>query len=48
MNEIMASPGISENWESDDIVEHAIKLLNDYESGASKISQPAHLLSTDA
>lgn len=48
MNEIMASPGISENWESDDIVEHAMKLLNDYESGASKIAQPAHLLSTDA
>ena len=48
MNEIMASPSISENWESDEIVVRAIKLLDDYESGISTIAHPASLLITDA
>ena len=48
MNEIMATPGISENWESDEIVERAIKILDDYESGASTITNPSPLLNTDA
>ena len=48
MNEIMASPDISEKWESDEIVKRAIKLLDDYESGSSTIAHPSPLLSTDA
>ena len=48
MNEIMASPNISEKWESDEIVERAIKLLDDYESGIFTIERPASLLSADA
>jgi kynurenine 3-monooxygenase len=48
MNEIMDFPGISKNWESDEIVELAIKLLDDYESGASTIVHPSPLLNTDA
>jgi len=48
MNEIMASPDILEKWESDEIVERAIKRLDDYESGSSTIAHPSPLLSTDA
>lgn len=47
MNEIMASNDISENWEKDEIIAQAIKLLDAFESGTDTIDRPLPLLSTD-
>ncbi|MAU76377.1 MAG: kynurenine 3-monooxygenase [Crocinitomicaceae bacterium] len=47
MNEIMATHDISENWEKDEIVAQAIKLLDAFESGTDTIDRPLPLLSTD-
>ena len=47
MNEIMATTNISENWDKDEIVAQAIKLLDSFESGTTSIARPVPLLSTD-
>jgi kynurenine 3-monooxygenase len=47
MNEIMASSDIDENWDKDEIVIRAIKILDSYESGYTSIAHPIPLLSTD-